>query len=147
MKTLIHHNDPGHGWIAVKRKELEELGIADKISRFSYQNGGTVYLEEDCDLGVYLQAYAQRMRGEYSPEIVKELVQFKDSYREVSPVRSYASYRAKIILPEAGKEIGLYGKRYTLEILDEHTGKWIIRAKDTGQRFNLSKKQLLEITE
>lgn len=147
MKKLIHHTDGGHGWIAVKRKELEELGILEKISRCSFQNGGTVYLEEDCDVGVYFIAYAQRMRGEYRQEMVKELFDIQTSYKENSPIRNYARFSAKIVTPELGKEIGLYGKRYTLEIFDEYTGKWIVRAKDTGQRFTLAKKQLLEITE
>lgn len=44
------YSDPGHGWGAVKRKILDELGIADQITHFSFQKGQTVYLEEDCDL-------------------------------------------------------------------------------------------------
>lgn len=44
------YEDSGHGWGAVKRQLLVDLGIADQISTFSYQKGGTVYLEEDCDL-------------------------------------------------------------------------------------------------
>ncbi len=43
--------DPGHGWLEVPLSELLTLGIAQKISRYSYQSrdGRTVYLEEDCD--------------------------------------------------------------------------------------------------
>jgi len=44
------YSDPGHGWGAVKRKVLVDLGIASQISPYSYQKGDTVYLEEDCDL-------------------------------------------------------------------------------------------------
>jgi len=44
------YSDPGHGWGAVKRKVLVDLGIASQISPYSYQKGATVYLEEDCDL-------------------------------------------------------------------------------------------------
>ena len=44
--------DPGHSWLAVKRKLLSELGILDKVSSFSYQKGNTVYLEEDCDVNL-----------------------------------------------------------------------------------------------
>jgi hypothetical protein len=50
------YSDPGHGWGAVKRRVLFDLGIADKISTYSYQKGNTVYLEEDCDLGVLIGA-------------------------------------------------------------------------------------------
>jgi hypothetical protein len=44
------YSDPGHGWGAVKRRVLVDLGIADQITPYSYQKGDTVYLEEDCDL-------------------------------------------------------------------------------------------------
>ena len=50
------HSDSGHGWLAVKRGEIEKLGIADKISTFSYQKGKTVYLEEDTDLSTFKTA-------------------------------------------------------------------------------------------
>lgn len=58
MKTVIKmmHADAGHGWLAVKTKELVELGIADKISSCSFYKGKTTYLEEDCDAGLYINA-------------------------------------------------------------------------------------------
>ena len=37
------HSDPGHAWLAVKTRELSELGIADKISQYSYVKGKTTY--------------------------------------------------------------------------------------------------------
>lgn len=48
-KVFIWHSDPGHAWLAVKRKLLIDLGILHKITPYSYQKGKTVYLEEDCD--------------------------------------------------------------------------------------------------
>jgi hypothetical protein len=48
---LTYFTDPGHGWVKVPRNLLEKFGIADKISRYSYSRGDSVYLEEDCDLG------------------------------------------------------------------------------------------------
>jgi len=56
IKTYVFHTDPGHGWLAVKRTELIRLGILDKITPFSYQSGGTVYLEEDCDAATFIEA-------------------------------------------------------------------------------------------
>ena len=50
------YSDPGHGWAAVKRTLLDELGITQQISTYSYQRGNTVYLEEDCDLSTLLGA-------------------------------------------------------------------------------------------
>ena len=50
------HIDPGHGWLEVDYASLERLGIAEKISVCSYRIGPTVFLEEDCDAGVYARA-------------------------------------------------------------------------------------------
>lgn len=55
MKVKFY-SDPGHGWAAVKRKLLIELGIINNITSFSYQKGNTVYLEEDLDLNTFLHA-------------------------------------------------------------------------------------------
>ena len=55
-KTYVFYMDPGHGWLAVKRTELDRLGIADKITSCSYQRGGTVYLEEDRDMETFIAA-------------------------------------------------------------------------------------------
>ena len=62
-RTYIVHSDPGHAWLAVPFKVLSYCGLADKISRYSYVHGQTVYLEEDCDAGVFVECY-QRMYGE-----------------------------------------------------------------------------------
>ncbi len=54
------HQDPGHGWICVKISELEALGIADKITEFSYMRKQSAYLEEDTDYTTYLNALKSR---------------------------------------------------------------------------------------
>jgi len=55
-KNFIFFTDPGHGWLRVPLKEIERLGIADKISNYSYQKNKMAFLEEDCDAGVFLEA-------------------------------------------------------------------------------------------
>jgi hypothetical protein len=57
MKTYIWAVDAGHEWLAVKKQELEDLGIANDISTYSYQKGGTAYLEGDCDAARFIDAY------------------------------------------------------------------------------------------
>lgn len=52
--TKYFHADAGHGWLAVKRKDVAELGLLDTISDFSYQKGATVYLEEDKDAQTFI---------------------------------------------------------------------------------------------
>ena len=55
---LKHYSDAAHGWISVKRDLLISLGIESEVSNYSYQSktGGTVYLEEDRDLRLLLEA-------------------------------------------------------------------------------------------
>lgn len=63
MQTnFTYHQDPSHGWVEVTFAELERLGFADKVSRYSYLGQGVVYLEEDCDAGLLIEA--KKARGE-----------------------------------------------------------------------------------
>ncbi len=79
------YSDPGHGWGAVKRQVLFDLGIADKISTFSYQKGDTVYLEEDCDLPTLTTALA--LKG--------ETVEWDErNTNNRSPIRGYDYFKA-----------------------------------------------------
>ena len=83
--VIKFYADPGHGWGAVKRKVLDQLGITDKITAFSYQKGQTVYLEEDCDLSTLVTALA--LKG--------ETVQYKEKHtNKYSPIRSYDRFVA-----------------------------------------------------
>ena len=58
------YEDPGHGWLEVPLHECRALGIADKISGCSYiriKDGcAWLYLEEDCDAPLYLDAYRKK---------------------------------------------------------------------------------------
>lgn len=58
MKRYKFHADPGHGWLEVPVAELAALGIADKVSAYSYvsRDGKTAYLEEDCDVTLFVDA-------------------------------------------------------------------------------------------
>jgi len=50
------YSDPGHGWLRVKIAELRKLNLMDKISKYSYINGASAYLEEDCDIPKFINA-------------------------------------------------------------------------------------------
>ena len=77
--------DPGHAWARVAKSKLVTLGIADKISAYSYQKGENAFLEEDCDLTVLVNAL--RERG-YE-------VKFNESHtNRQSKIRSYFTYQA-----------------------------------------------------
>lgn len=69
MKRYVFFSDPGHGWLQVTRADLKELDIEDKISSCSYQKGEYVYLEEDCDAGVFFQALKKLVGNAFGQEL------------------------------------------------------------------------------
>ena len=85
QKVFQFYADSGHGWMAVKKQQLVALGIASKITPYSYQRGDTAFLEEDRDLGIFFEAYLQKT-GEVP--ILKQ----HHSDRS-SKIRNYESYR------------------------------------------------------
>ena len=54
IKT-IYHTDPGHAWLEVPLYLLKELGIEDKVSTYSYIDGGKIFLECDCDMEIFTE--------------------------------------------------------------------------------------------
>lgn len=58
MIVFTYHVDSGHGWIESETWRMVALGIVDDISEYSYMSndGMTVYLEEDCDATVFINA-------------------------------------------------------------------------------------------
>jgi hypothetical protein len=85
MKPIVYYTDPGHGWFAVKRAELAELGILGQVSHYSYERGRTVYLEEDCDATLYFTAH--KAAGTVPPYIEKHT-------DKRHPIRSYSTFKA-----------------------------------------------------
>ena len=71
-KTYTLYSDPGHSWLQVQKKELEELNIINNVSEYSYINGEFVYLEEDCDLNLFIKAYENKYNIK---PIIKECLQ------------------------------------------------------------------------
>lgn len=49
-------SDPGHGWLRVPKSVIKSMGIADKITHYSYMSEKYVYLEEDCDCTMFFRA-------------------------------------------------------------------------------------------
>jgi len=86
--TRIHiiHTDAGHGWVEVPMAEVNKLGIASQISTCSYQSkdGKTAYLEEDCDMSLYLKALGY--------DCLHNRPKFEDKYTESSFIRDLHFY-------------------------------------------------------
>ena len=98
MATATWVNDPGHGWLSMSIEDFVKLGIADKITSFSYIGYNRVYLEEDCDAGTAIKAgfaspkkqvisrgYSSiRTKTWYSESTLKKLLAFK-TLMEMTP--------------------------------------------------------------
>ena len=69
MRKYDFYNDPGHGWLKVKRQELVELGIETQISGYSYQKGDAVYLEEDSDAPKFMRAWEAKHKILLTPRV------------------------------------------------------------------------------
>lgn len=85
-KKYIVYSDSGHAWGKVKFSEILKLGIQDKISSYSYMRGDNVYLEEDCDLSLLVNALRKI-------DIKVEWIEKNTDKR--SKIRSYNHYSLK----------------------------------------------------
>lgn len=83
------YNDPGHGWLAVPRKFLIESGVFMQISRYSYQKGNTVYLEEDGDMSIFLRKMKEKG--------ISVEIEHKNTNKN-SPIRYYKSFERSVKL-------------------------------------------------
>jgi hypothetical protein len=147
---MTRHEDGGHSWFAVKRSMLEELGLKESISPYSYQSGETVYLEEDSDAAKFFDAYARKVLG-FSPkengwknwqETKAQLFECKSSYKDKSPVRNYAPYNPNAKKTyNVGDKVKLYSKEYTVTYSQ---GSNVYVQSQEGKQYKLSKRQLNE---
>ena len=79
------YHDAGHGWLEVPLEIINEYGIGEAISSYSYTGNGRVYLEEDCDAAILLN------------ELDKRAIAWKTNpiYHEDSYIRGYRRWAAK----------------------------------------------------
>ena len=85
-RKLTFYADPGHGWLAVNRTDLDALDIAHKITRYSYERARRVYLEEDLDAETYMTA----------AKAAGWKITITEKYEDPSPVRDYAHYQPRV---------------------------------------------------
>lgn len=87
-KKLTFISDAAHGWLSVSIKDVIALGIKDKISKFSYMTPNRVYLEEDEDAGIFMDA-AKAAGWE---------IEFKETYSETwSGRNNYSPYNVYFV--------------------------------------------------
>lgn len=81
--------DGGHGWFKVSIKQLIKLGIADRISSYSYWKGDYAYLEEDCDASTYFETLKEK--GIEFPKIRDRIAREKRS--KIRGYNTFGEYR------------------------------------------------------
>jgi hypothetical protein len=60
-KIFTHISDPAHGWLKVTIEDCNAVNlIIGALSRYSYRNLDTLYLEEDRDAQIFLSAYQEK---------------------------------------------------------------------------------------
>jgi hypothetical protein len=83
--SITVFSDSGHAWARFPKAKLVKLGIANKISHYSYQKGANAFLEEDCDLRTLVNALCDRGYE----------IKFNESHtNKQSKIRNYSSYQA-----------------------------------------------------
>jgi len=75
--------DPYSGYVEVPVTMLNLMGIADKISSYSYRKDNMAYLEEECDFAVFYDAFV---------EAYGVAPRYERVYIERNPIRQYEQY-------------------------------------------------------
>ena len=93
MRKYDFYIDPGHGWMKVKREELKELGVENKITGYSYERGEFVYLEEDGDASIFIDALEGKSGENFEEnKHLRQHISDKNSkIRDYSPYKNYSS--------------------------------------------------------
>lgn len=68
IKPYLFVETSRHGYLRVPHSELDQLGIRDKITEYSYIDSLYAYLEEDCDLTTFIEAKERKHGKEYDFE-------------------------------------------------------------------------------
>lgn len=86
-----YYTDPGHSWLEVPDALISQLKLVEKISGYSYHNLGRTYLECDCDMAEFIDAWEDWTGKEFSGDLVDEI------YQEQSKIRGFGHYRPELV--------------------------------------------------
>ena len=83
--SFTFYADSGHAWLKVSLADTKSVGLSlDSFSEFSYWRNNKyepfLYLEEDCDAGVFLESY-RTMHG--------NLPAIRESFCDWSKIRNF----------------------------------------------------------
>jgi hypothetical protein len=126
-KMYTYMTDPGHGWLSVPYSDLEELGLVDKISPYSYMNASRVFLEEDGDMSMFLEAAA---RAGWK-------IEHKTTYSNRASCRSYGNYNPRWVRnPLTIGQHVLTNNDVEATVIAKNDKGWTIETKE-GKKFHL----------
>ncbi len=136
LRIFKSFSDCGHGWAKVPRELLVELNILDKITSCSYQLGQNVYLEEDCDVSTFYDAYLAKTG-------LKPIFKISHSDKE-SKIRGYECFNANSAAPLAseirvGMTVSVFDKQY--EVIGFARKKFIVQGSD-GTKYQAKLNQI-----
>jgi len=126
-----YYQDPGHGWVKVQRKLLADLGILNQITGCSYQHGKFVYLEEDCDAGLFFKAF-EKQNGS-KPETVSKHTNKR------SRIRGYQRFSVNhppVLAGEVatGLKVTVHGKPFV--VIGAYGRDWAIQCEESGINYS-----------
>jgi hypothetical protein len=85
MKTFAHIQDPSHGWLRVPIVEFNKHPeIHARVSEYSYQSDKFVFLEEDADMELFINART-------AAGIVTKTLPYSNKSRQ-SKIRKYPTF-------------------------------------------------------
>jgi hypothetical protein len=84
MVKYNFHEDAGHGWLEVPKKDIEKINLLNRLSSYSYINNDLIYLEEDFDAVIFVNKLKEN-------NIFVELNYIYDG--NTSKIRSYSRFR------------------------------------------------------
>lgn len=95
--TLVVYSDPGHAWVKVPKSLLVELGIEDKITRYSYKRKDSVFLECDCDMTTLVQTLEStypNIKIKYNEKCSNKSSKIRSyiPYTQLDIFKNYSSY-------------------------------------------------------
>jgi hypothetical protein len=137
---VTYFQDSGHGWIAVKRSLLKEIGALEHISSCSYQKGDTVYLEEDCDASKFFKLYFASKGMDYISSLqLDDYFDMKSIHSERSAIRNYARFTINKVSAKDlkdGMKVRLYSKEYIVKF-NSAINKFVLM-NEIGQHFRIT---------
>lgn len=95
-EIIVYHTDGGHGWLQVPHELIKKSGIAKEITGYSYMDTKNAYLEEDCDMGLFIKAIGIDWQTEEGKELLKSFYSIvPERYTDhSSPIRNKDRYTA-----------------------------------------------------